>query len=298
MASVTANGISIEYEEIGDKSAPAILLVMGLGAQLTRWSDTFCQALADGGFRTIRFDNRDCGLSSKFEAAGVPNMAEMFQKATKGETIAAPYRLEDMALDAVGLMDRLGLAKAHIVGASMGGMIAQVMAARHPNRTASLVSIMSSSGRRGLPPGKPEAMQAIMTRPESGEREALIQNSMRASRIIGSPGYPEDEAVLRRQAERNVDRSYYPQGVSRQFAAVLASGSRVDLLKTITAPSLVIHGNDDPLVPVEAGRDTAAHIPGAELMLVPGMGHAIESKLVPIVAPAILAHCRKAMAVA
>ena len=298
MASVTANGISIEYEEIGDKSAPAILLVMGLGAQLTRWSDTFCQALADGGFRTIRFDNRDCGLSSKFEAAGVPNMAEMFQKATKGETIAAPYRLEDMALDAVGLMDRLGLAKAHIVGASMGGMIAQVMAARHPNRTASLVSIMSSSGRRGLPPGKPEAMQAIMTRPESGEREALIQNSMRASRIIGSPGYPEDEAVLRRQAERNVDRSYYPQGVSRQFAAVLANGSRVDLLKTITAPSLVIHGNDDPLVPVEAGRDTAAHIPGAELMLVPGMGHAIESKLVPIVAPAILAHCRKAMAVA
>jgi len=298
MASVTANGISIEYEEIGDKSAPAILLVMGLGAQLTRWSDTFCQALADGGFRTIRFDNRDCGLSSKFEAAGVPNMAEMFQKATKGETIAAPYRLEDMALDAVGLMDRLGLAKAHIVGASMGGMIAQVMAARHPNRTASLVSIMSSSGRRGLPPGKPEAMQAIMTRPESGEREALIQNSMRASRIIGSPGYPEDEAVLRRQAERNVDRSYYPQGVSRQFAAVLASGSRVDLLKTITAPSLVIHGNDDPLVPVDAGRDTAAHIPGAELMLVPGMGHAIESKLVPIVAPAILAHCRKAMAVA
>ncbi|HYM32530.1 MAG TPA: alpha/beta hydrolase [Candidatus Cybelea sp.] len=298
MASLKANGITIEYEDSGDKNAPAILLVMGLGAQLTRWPDEFCDKLAAGGFRVVRHDNRDCGLSQKFEAAGIPNMAELLQKSAQGQPIDAPYRLEDMAADAIGLLDVLKIDKAHVVGVSMGGMIAQVLAAKHAGRVASMISIMSSSGRRGLPPGKPEAMQAITTRPMSGEREALIQNSIKVQRTIGSPGFAEDEAVLRRSAERNIDRSYYPQGISRQFAAIMANGSRVDLLKTIRVPSLVIHGIDDPLVPVDAGKDTAANIPGSDLTLIPGMGHAIETKLVPILADAVLAHCRKAMATA
>jgi pimeloyl-ACP methyl ester carboxylesterase len=271
---------------------------MGLGAQLTRWSDNFCNKLASGGFRVVRYDNRDVGLSTKFEAAGIPNMMATMQKATKGEPIEAPYRLEDMAKDAVGLLDSLKIEKAHMVGASMGGMIAQILAGAHSPRTSSLVSIMSSSGRRGLPPGKPEAMQAIMTRPESDEREARIETSTKAQRVIGSPGFPEDEAVLRSMAARNIDRSYYPQGVSRQFAAILATGSRVELLQTIRVPSLVIHGTDDPLVPVEAGKDTAGCIPGCELKLIEGMGHALETSLVPIVTDAIVAHCRKAMAIA
>lgn len=298
MTAVTANGITIEYEETGDKRAPAILLVHGLGAQLTNWSDAFCAKLAGGGFRVIRFDNRDIGLSSKFEAAGIPNMAENFQKAAQGLPIDAPYQLQDMAKDAIGVLDVLDIDKAHVVGVSMGGMITQVLGALHGSRLSSLTSVMSSSGRRGLPPGKPEAMQAIMTRPASGEREDLIAVSMNVQRVIGSPGFPEDPAVLRRNAERNVDRSWYPEGVGRQFAAIMANGSRVDLLKTITVPSLVVHGTDDPLVPVEAGQDTAANIPGSELKLIPGMGHAIETALVPIVGDAIIAHCRKAMATA
>jgi pimeloyl-ACP methyl ester carboxylesterase len=298
MAAVTANGITIEYEETGDKRAPAILLVHGLGAQLTRWSDNFCNKLAGGGFRVIRYDNRDIGLSTKFEAAGVPNMMANMQKATKGEPIETAYRLDDMAKDAIGLLDVLKVGKAHVVGVSMGGMIAQILAGAHAGRVLSLISIMSSSGRRGLPPGKPEAMQAIMARPESDEREARIQTSIKAQRVIGSPGYPEDETVLRNMAARNIDRSYYPQGVSRQFAAILATGSRVDLLQTIRVPSLVIHGTDDPLVPVEAGKDTANSIPGCEIKLIEGMGHALETPLVPVVTDAIVAHCRKAMATA
>jgi pimeloyl-ACP methyl ester carboxylesterase len=290
----TANGIQIAYDEFGDRAAPVILLIMGLGVQLTGWRESFCQRLANAGFRVLRYDNRDVGLSTKFDQAGVPNMAENFQRALRGEAINAPYTLVDMGVDAVGLLDALGIKKAHVVGASMGGMIAQIVAANHPNRVSSLVSIMSSSGRPGLPPGKPEAMIALMAPPPATDRENVIAHTMKGRRIIGSPGYPEEEAILRRQVEASFDRSYYPQGMARQFAAILQNGSRVPLLETIRVPSLVIHGMDDPLVPVEAGKDTAATIPGCELRLIPGMGHGLESPLEPIITDAVVAHCRAA----
>jgi pimeloyl-ACP methyl ester carboxylesterase len=288
-----ANGIEIAYDEVGDAAAPVILLIMGLGAQLTRWTDAFCRRLADAGFRVVRYDNRDVGLSTKFDAAGVPNLAELFQRALKGQPIDAPYTLDDMARDGVGLLDALDVAKAHIVGASMGGMIAQVFAANHPDRTLSLVSIMSTSGRPGLPPARPEAMAVLVTPPPANDRESIIQHSIKGRNVVGSPKSPEDPAVLRRQVEAGYDRSYYPQGTPRQTAAILKSGSRVALLEKIHVPSLVIHGIDDPLVPVEGGKDTAATIPGCELVLVPGMGHAIEAALIPTVADAIIAFCRK-----
>ncbi len=288
-----ANGIEIAYDEFGAKSAPVILLIMGLGAQLTRWSENFCNRLAGGGFRVVRYDNRDVGLSTKFEGAGVPNVGEAFQRAQKGQPVDAPYTLEDMANDGVGLLDALGIAKAHIVGASMGGMIAQVFAAGHADRTRSLISIMSTSGRPGLPPGTPAAMGALLSAPPAQDRDSIIAHSVKNRGIVGSPKFPEDEATLRQQVAADYDRSYYPPGVSRQLAAVLKNGSRVALLEKIHVPSLVIHGADDPLVPVDGGKDTAATIPGCELLIVPGMGHAIEPALVPTVADAIIAFCRR-----
>lgn len=289
-----ANGIDIAYEEFGASGAPAILLIMGLGAQLTRWSDDFCRRLADAGFRVVRYDNRDVGLSTKFEAAGIPNVAALFQRAMQGQSVDAPYTLEDMARDGLGLMDTLGIAKAHIVGASMGGMIAQVFAATWPERTASLVSIMSTSGRPGLPPATPAAMGALMAAPPSQDRDTVIAHSAKNRGIVGSPTFPEDEAGLRLAIAADYDRGYYPQGSARQIAAVLKSGSRVALLEKIRVPSLVIHGADDPLVPVEGGKDTAATIPHAELLVIPDMGHAIEARLVPVVADAIAAFCKAA----
>lgn len=288
-----ANGIDVAYDEFGDRAAPAILLIMGLGVQLTGWRESFCRRLADAGFRVIRYDNRDVGKSTYFDQAGTPNMAEMMQKAMRGQPVDAPYSLDDMAADGVGLLDALGIKKAHIVGVSMGGMIAQIVAGKHAAKTASLISIMSSSGRPGLPPGKPEAIMALMTPPPATDRASVVAHNIKSRRVIGSPGYPEDEAILREQVEASYDRAYHPQGMARQFAAIVKSGSRVALLETIHAPSLVIHGIDDPLVPVEAGKDTAATIPGCELQLVPGMGHGIESGLEPIITGAIIAHCKK-----
>jgi pimeloyl-ACP methyl ester carboxylesterase len=200
-----------------------------------------------------------------------------------GQPAETPYALGDMARDAVGLLDALGVDRAHIVGASMGGMIAQLVAAEHPERTRSLVSIMSSTGRRDLPPGRPEAMAALMTPMPSTSREERIVASMKTWRIIGSPGYPATEAELRADAERDSDRvPYEPTGVARQMAAIMASPPRNDVLKSVVAPTLVIHGADDPLVPVEAGRDTGASISGAELIVVPGMGHDVTVALTPI----------------
>jgi pimeloyl-ACP methyl ester carboxylesterase len=287
------NGIEIAYEEFGDHSAPAILLIMGLGVQLTGWREPFCERLASAGFWVLRYDNRDTGLSTKFPEGGEPNMGELFQRAMRGEPIEASYTLVDMASDGVGLLDALGIAQAHIVGASMGGMIAQIIAADHPDRTSGLVSIMSTSGRPGLPPGKPEAFRALMMPPADGARETVVEQIMLSRRTIGSPGFPEDEAILRRQVEASYDRCYYPQGMARQTAAILKSGSRVERLERIHVPSLVIHGVDDPLVPVEAGKDTAATIEGAELLLIEGMGHGLESPLEMRIADAIIEFCSR-----
>lgn len=292
MPIVSANGIEIAYDEFGGARAPAILLIMGLGTQMIAWPEPFCDRLAARGFRVVRFDNRDIGLSTKFESAGPVDVGAAFMQAMARRPVSSPYKLDDMAADAVGLMDVLGIQRAHVVGASMGGMIAQVVAGRYPDRTQSLVSIMSSSGNPDLPPAKPDAIGALLApRPSADEREKIIAHGMNVYRIIGSPGFPTPEDELRAKIERSTDRSYYPVGVGRQLVAVLASGSRVDLLKTIQAPTLVLHGADDPLVPVEAGKDTAKHVPGARLQIVPGMGHDLAPGLVPILADAIAEHC-------
>jgi pimeloyl-ACP methyl ester carboxylesterase len=294
MTKIAANGIELEYEDSGDRNAPVMLLVHGLGAQLSLWPRKFIAGLVQEGFRVICYDTRDIGLSTKFESYGVPDLGQLVQQAMAGQKIPAPYYLKDMAQDGIALLDALHIEQAHVVGVSMGGMIVQTMAIEHPSRVLSMTSIMSTSGRRGLPQGKPEAMQALMSVPPSTERETLITHSMKLRRIIGSPGYPSDEAELRALVERNVDRSYYPQGAARQYNAVMASGGRVNTLPSITAPSLIIHGADDPLLPLAAGEDTAKLIPGSQLKVYPGMGHDLPTALVPDLVATIANHARTA----
>ncbi|WP_432768265.1 MAG: alpha/beta fold hydrolase [Sphingopyxis sp.] len=289
----TANGISITYEDKGPKDAPVILLVMGLGGQLTLWPDEFVDALVAHGFRTIRYDNRDVGLSTRFDAAGVPNLKWMFVKAALKLPVRAAYTLADMAADGVALLDTLGIDRAHIVGASMGGMIAQHIAARYPERTLSLTSIMSTTGNPRLPRARKEAMQVLANRPMSGDPEAMIAYSVRAARVIGSPGYPAEEARLQRRVRGDFERGWYPQGVARQMAAIVADGDRRAMLKRIAAPTLVIHGEADPLVPVAGGKDTATTIPGARLLTIPGMGHDLPLALVDTLADAVAGHAHE-----
>jgi pimeloyl-ACP methyl ester carboxylesterase len=272
MPRTRANGIEIEYEVFGDESARPLLLIMGLGAQMILWDEQFCTGLADRGHYVVRFDNRDVGLSSKLDSEPAPNPMELMQARMDGRDVEVPYTLDDMADDAAGLLDALEVERAHVVGASMGGMIAQVLTLRHAPRVSSLTSIMSSTGNPDLPPAKPEAMAVLMT-PVPAEREAAIEQSVRASRVIGSSGFPFDEARVRERAGRTFDRCFYPQGVARQMAAILSSPSRREALAAVSVPSLVIHGDADPLVPVEGGHDTHAALPEAELLLIEGMGH-------------------------
>jgi len=239
----------------------------------------------------VRFDNRDTGLSTDFGAWGVPNIADALGKAMKGEKVEAPYLLKDMAADAIGLLDALGLDKAHVVGASMGGMIAQLVAALWPQRTRSLVSIMSTSGRPGLPPGKPEALAMLTAQPEGPAREQLVQHGMKLRRTIAGPGYPMPEAELRAFVEKNVDRRWYPEGAARQYLSVIASGDRVEMLKTLRTPTLVLHGEDDPLLPVECGRDVARLVPGAEIQTWPGWGHDFPAGMIPTLVDRIATFC-------
>jgi pimeloyl-ACP methyl ester carboxylesterase len=287
-----ANGIEIEYETLGNKADPALLLVMGLGAQLTIWPDAFCEGLAKQGFFVIRYDNRDTGLSTDFGAWGMPNLADAFQKLMIGRKVEAPYLVKDMAADAIGLLDALGIAKAHMVGASMGGMIVQTVAALWPQRTLSMVSIMSSSGRPGLPVGKPEALAMLTAQPEGPAREQRIRHGMKLRTVIGSPVYPMPDAELRAFVEKNVDRRWYPEGGARQYLAVLASGDRVELLKTVKVPTLVLHGEDDPLLPVDCGRDVARLVPGAEIQTYPGWGHDIPAGMIPTLVKRIVTFCK------
>jgi len=291
-AQATANGIDITYEDKGPKDAPPILLVMGLGGQLTLWPDEFVDALVAHGFRVIRYDNRDVGLSTRFDAAGVPNLKWMFVKAALRLPVRSAYTLADMAADGMALLDHLGIDRAHIVGASMGGMIVQHMAARYPERVLSLTSIMSTTGNPRLPRAQKEAMRVLAGRPMSGDAEAMIAYSVNAARVIGSPGYPAEEARLQRRVRGDYERGWYPQGVARQMAAIVADGDRRAMLKAVTAPTLVIHGEADPLVPIEGGRDTAAHIAGARLLTIPGMGHDLPLALVDTLTGAIAEHAR------
>jgi pimeloyl-ACP methyl ester carboxylesterase len=297
MAQVKANGIALEYESIGD-GPETVLLIMGLGAQMTRWSPEFRRRLAARGFRVVSFDNRDVGLSEKLDAAGLPDMPAVIGAAMQGQKPPVAYDLGDMAADAAGLLDALGVEKAHIVGASMGGMIAQLVAADYPQKTLSLTSIMSSSGNRALPPPKPEALAVLNERgPDpQADLEAYLAHSARSAQIIGSPGYPFDAADHRERALADVKRSYYPAGFARQYAGVVASPDRRPKLAGIKAPSVVIHGADDPLVPVEAGRDTAENIPGAALKVIPGMGHDLPPELYDEIVDAIAQVAAKAKA--
>ncbi|MDE3116011.1 MAG: alpha/beta hydrolase [Pseudomonadota bacterium] len=283
MPQLDANGLSFEYESFGRDADPAILLIMGFSAQMTMWPTALCEGLAGQGFRVIRFDNRDVGKSTHLSHLGAPDIPGTMAKLASGEPAAVPYALEDMAADAVGVLKALDIPSAHIVGASMGGMIAQIVAAKYPHATRSLVSIMSTTGRRDLPQAAPEVLAALTTPPASDSRADRIATGIKVWLAIGSPGYRESEAELRATVEREVDRAAYePAGIGRQMLAIWTALPRNDLLKTVTAPALVIHGADDPLIPVEGGKDTAASIPGCALVVVPGMGHGFESRLVPI----------------
>jgi pimeloyl-ACP methyl ester carboxylesterase len=294
MAKIKANGIELEYETHGSHDAPAILLVHGLGAQLSLWPVAFIDQLVKQGFRVIRYDNRDIGLSQKFEAYGVPNSTELTAKAMAGEKIEAPYLLTDMAADGIALAQALGVKRAHVVGVSMGGMIAQLMAAHFASHVGTLTSIMSSSGRRGLPPGKPEAMKVLLTPPANSERATVVAHGINLRQTISSPGYPTPDAEQQALVEFNFDRSFYPQGLARHYNAILASGGRVDILPKIKVPTLVIHGDEDPVVRVEAGKDTAALIPGARLEIIPGMGHDLPAQLLPKIVGLIAEHAHRA----
>ena len=272
MARVQGNGIEIEYDSFGKREDRPILLIMGLNAQMIAWHPDFCRMLAASGHFVVRFDNRDTGLSSKLEHLGVPDIMKVMAAHQEGKPVEAPYKLSDMALDLLGLMDALELRKAHICGLSMGGMIAQTLAIEHPERMLSLISMESTTGEPDLPPPKPEPAQALFTAPPM-DREGYIAHMIRVFRAFSGGSDAFDEDMERKLACMAYDRSLYPIGFVRQFSAILASGGRRQALRTVSVPTLVIHGADDPLLPLEHGKDTADAIPGAKLFVVKGLGH-------------------------
>ena len=295
MPKVEANGIAIEYDSFGSRDAEPMLLISGLGVQMIRWTVPFCEMLAARSFRVIRFDNRDVGLSTWFNHASVPDLAALAQALKRGEQPNVPYTLVDMADDAVGLLDALEIERAHVVGRSMGGMIAQLVASEHRGRALSLTSIMSSSGQRGLAPPAPEAMAMLTRRPPdpSEDEEGFLAHGVALSRTIGSPGYPFDEAAQRAQLSAELERAYNPAGFGRQIAAMAATGDLRARLKNVAVPTLVIHGANDPLMPLAGGRDTAANIEGAELKVIEGMGHDLPSELYENITSAIAGNARR-----
>jgi len=284
---VPANGIEIEVDDQGLPNGEPLLLIMGLGMQLVAWPDELVQELVSRGFRVLRIDNRDAGLSTGFDHLGVPNLPLIMIGHVFRLPIRAPYTLDDMARDTVGVLDALGLARVHVCGASMGGMIAQHIAAKHPERVSSLTLIMTSSGARHLPQAAPRIRRALISRPDGRDREAVIAHLERIYRLIGSPAFPADPARLRQRLEASVARAWRPAGTARQIAAIAADGSRAHLLPRISAPTHVIHGEADPLVPVEAGRELVKHIHGASADFIPGMGHDLPVQLLPRIAEGI-----------
>lgn len=273
MARVAANGIEIEYDVHGHDDGEPLLLVMGLGQQLTRWPMEIVEQLVGEGFRVVRFDNRDIGLSTWLDEAGAPDMPAVFTAIAGGRKPDVPYLLEDMADDAAGLLDALGIKRAHVAGVSMGGMIGQTLAARHSARVLSLVSVMSTTGNPALPPATPEALAILYVRPEATDIDSLTDHALKAQIVIQSPAWPVDPALERPKLKAAIERAHHPVGMARQMCAVIGSGDRREALKTITAPTIVLHGDADPLVRLDGGKDTAATIPGAELRIIEGMGH-------------------------
>jgi proline iminopeptidase len=294
---VRANGIEIDCEDWGDPSAPPLVLVMGLGMPAALWPEEFIGALVQSGHRVVTFDNRDCGGSTRFDHLPPGNVLRGIFRALTRRPVAAHYSLDDMAADTVGVMDALGIRRAHVVGASMGGMIGQVVAARYPDRVWSLTSIMSNTGNpdRRLAFGDWRALRAITAPPPPpDDHAAVVRHLIRVFGAIGSPGLHENLARLQPIFERVAERGLSRPGTERQLLAILRSGDRRELLRRIVAPTLVLHGALDPLVPPAAGRDTAATIPGATLELVDGMGHDFPPDLMAQLALRIVAHCRAA----
>lgn len=289
---VKANGITVCAESFGDSAAPPIVLVMGLGAQMTAWDDRFCTQLADRGFRVVRFDNRDIGLSTRFDAAGVPNVMALMGNIALGKPIEVPYTLRDMAADTVGVLDAFGFSRAHVVGASMGGGIVQELAIHHPERLLSMTSVMSSTGSTKVPPASPEALAVLFT-PAPTDRTGYIAHAQNVARILRGPHFPEEAAGDAGRAARNFDRGINPPGVARQLAAIFASGDRTARLAAVRTPTLVIHGDADPLIRVEGGHFTAAAIPGASLHVVPKMGHSLPEAVWPKLIDLIAGHASK-----
>ena len=270
---VQANGIQIEVDDQGPRDGEPLLLIMGLGMQLTGWPDELVALLVARGFRVIRYDNRDTGLSQGFDSLGVPNLAWSGLRYALRLKVSAPYSIADMADDAVGVLDALGISRAHVCGASMGGMIAQHLAAQHPQRLKSLVLMMTTTGARRLPQALPRVRRALLSRPDGSQPAAVVAHLERLLGLIGSPGYRPEPAQLKRRLEASVARAWRPAGTARQITAVAADGDRSALLARITAPTRVIHGHDDPLVRVASGHDLHARIAGAVADIVPGMGH-------------------------
>jgi pimeloyl-ACP methyl ester carboxylesterase len=287
------NGVDLCYEIFGADDAEPMLLIMGLGAQMILWDDEFCRQIAARGFRVIRFDNRDIGKSSKMTGGKPLKPVELLKLRFLKIPIAAPYRLRDMADDTVGLMDVLHIKSAHLVGASMGGMIAQEIAITYPQRVRSLTSIMSTTGNPKVPPPTREASAMLMAPPPTTKEEFLTR-FVQTWKVLRVGSFPLDEARDRERAERVFARGLNPAGVGRQLRAILASGSRKERLRAVKAPTLVIHGTVDPLVRPEGGKDTAASIPGARLMMVDGMGHAIPIPMWPQIIDAIDKHAHEA----
>ena len=290
-----ANGIDLCYEIFGDPAAEPLLLIMGLGAQMIQWDDDFCRQLSARGFRVIRFDNRDIGKSSRLSGGKPLSAFELLKLRLLKIPVKAPYRLSDMAEDTVGLMDALGITSAHLVGASMGGMIAQEIAISFPRRVRSLTSIMSTTGNPKIP-GPTREATAILMAPPPKSREEFIERFAKTWKVLRVGQFPDDEALDRGRAERTFARGLNPAGAGRQLRAILASGSRKDRLRAVKIPTLVIHGTVDPLVHPAGGKDTAASIPGARLIMIEGMGHALPLPMWPQVIDAIDKHAHAASA--
>jgi pimeloyl-ACP methyl ester carboxylesterase len=288
MPRVPANGIELEYEAFGHDSDPALVLIAGLGAQLIDWPAEFCEKLAAHGLRVIRFDNRDAGLSASLDSLGTPDLAELLS----GDLATVPYLLADMAGDTAGLLDALGIGKAHIVGVSMGGMIAQQFAIDHPDRLLSLCSMSSTTGGASVGQATPEALGAL-GRPPAASRDQAVKSGAASSRVFSSPGFVISDEELLARATAKYDRSYRPEGRLRQIAAIAASPDRTTALHSVTVPAVVIHGEADPLVGVSGGRATAAVIPGAELVIIPGMGHDLPRGAWPQIIDAIVGNTGK-----
>jgi pimeloyl-ACP methyl ester carboxylesterase len=279
---ISANGISLEVEDHGPTSGEPLVLIMGLGMQLVAWHEDFVAQLVAHGFRVIRFDNRDIGLSQRFDHLGVPNLAFDAVRHRFGLPVSSPYTIADMAHDTAALLDALGLPAAHVCGASMGGMIAQQLAVRHPQRVKSLTLMMTTSGARSLPQPRWKVQLAMLSRPKNPrDVESVIDHYVRIYKLIGSPGFPATDAYLHERLGLAVRRSHRPAAVARQLVAIAADGDRSALLHRVQAPTQIIHGLQDPLVPVECGRDLARRIGGARLDLIEGMGHDLPVPLWP-----------------